>query len=950
MLSIRTTPSPGRLPTDEPEAALRELALAVHETLDLEQACAAGLSGLRRLIPGLRSAAVYLQQPDGELLELQQQVGEWQDEARVDPDSDHPAARALQDARAVWIESGDRGPSRGYAPVGRKKSGAGVLAVEMDRAPGEGDRGILARAARAAAAGIANAQAYRRASESRAQLAEIARRKASLQIETELCAQGERLLNDLHGAIHESADAERIVQLATPMLRLALRASRCIALLAAEGEFRDFVDCEPEFPLDSREILWEASDLVQMVERTGRPAVIDDPRQLREYSGRRLELWQQPATLLAVPAFRQERLSAIFVYHHCGGPRTWTKSEVDLAQRAADQVATALHNARLYQTAIAAEQFQRTLVEIQSALTTNVGLAEILEGVARHGATLLNADAGYVWRVDRANEELVGVAAVGHRADRFEGVRTPLRRGRGLAVAAFNEGVAQVSLDAANDSRVNQRIRRLLDCSAAVALPIPCREGTIGVVVFGYRRPVASMDEADVQRAQMVVAEAAQAIQSAHLYKQAQRRAEDWQILWNIGQTITADLDEDHVIASLVEGTARILRVNACSLLLLDRQTGGFSQRYQMGLSRRHADALKFARGARIPACLAADGSPQITHDLRLQGDYVPEAVEDGLRTMLSVPLIEPGEKTVGALSVYAGPDRRFSIADLEALSTLASFGLAAMNNARRYNRERRIARALQEPFVAGQDLAPDGLQIALRTLPALREADIGGDYFDTIPLESGELVVAIGDVAGKGLNAAVHSQSLRWMMRTLVHESCKPAKLLTRLNRLLFQYTAPEGFVTLFYGLFDPHRLRLRYANAGHLPPLLARRGSRSATTLDCSGLMLGVEPTAEFEEDTVQLEPGDVLALFTDGITDAGARGKHLEVEGLAACFDASLREDPGGDLSAHAIAEQLFAAVRAHAGGVLKDDATLLVIRAAGGGRAGLVEEGRLVGVGR
>src|SRR5262249_45223674 len=146
------------------------------------------------------------------------------------------------------------------------------------------------------------------------------------------------------------------------------------------------------------------------------------------------------------------------------------------------------------------------------------------EAIGRHGMTLLGADAAYVWLLDAENEELAGVVGVGHRAERFDGVRTPLRRGRALALAAFHAGTPLVSHDAENDPRVNQRLRRMLEIAAAVSIPMKGRREAIGVIVFGFRRPMARIDEADVRRAELVVAEAAQAIENTRLYAEAQRR------------------------------------------------------------------------------------------------------------------------------------------------------------------------------------------------------------------------------------------------------------------------------------------------------------------------------------------------------------------------------------------------------------------------------------------
>lgn len=931
-----------------------ELALAAHATLDPAEIGRLIVAGVAALVPEAGAVALYVLPPGSNRLEQRAVAGPWPDSAPVDAASDHPAARALRSETPLWLGLADGqaaaregarfddqvdwcGSAALAAPPGH--GAVGVLCARFDHVPGAATRELLAAVARAVATAVANGIAHEAALAARTQLADIARRQGSLQVETELRARAERLLNDLHGAIHESDQPEEIIQLAVPRLCGALNASRCIGLLAdpqagASVEFRDCAHCEPEYPLDSSEVLWETSELVQEVERTGRPVVAIDRRELREYRNLRLELWQAPTSVLAVPAFREEKLAAIFVYHHCGGPRTWTEPEIDLACRAAEQVATALHNAHLYHSALAAEQFQRALVEVQSTVAQTLDLTAILEEVARHGMTLLGADAAYVWQVDEASRELVGVVGVGHRADRFPGIRTPLNRGRALALSALTSDETIVSNDTANDPRVNQRLRRMLEVRAALAVPLKARHGAAaGVLVFGFCRPGARIEADDVRRSQVLVNEAARAIEGAQLYVEARRRVKEWQVLSRISQAITEELDEEHIIRNLVEGTANILNVDACSLLVRDEE-GGYALRHQLGLSPEHASALETLPHHRPPTCLAGDGAPHLVADLSAEGQYPPVAVRDGLRSLLSSPLVGPGGGPLGILTVYAGRDRVFTIEDLEALSTLASFGFAALSNASRYERQRRIALALQEPLHPQDDLPAEGLQIARRTLPALCEADIGGDYFDTISLEDGRLVVAIGDVCGKGLHAAVQTQSLRWMMRALVHDSPEPARLLTRLNRLLYQYTPAEGFVTLFYGLLDPARHRLRYGSAGHPPPLLLRPGDDHIRLLSPTGLVLGVDPTADYEEDAADLKVGDVLALFTDGVTEARSRGRQLEIDGVVERLRHVVASH---EVTATRIADNLFESILRYADRGLTDDATLLILRRAGKGGA-------------
>jgi sigma-B regulation protein RsbU (phosphoserine phosphatase) len=135
---------------------------------------------------------------------------------------------------------------------------------------------------------------------------------------------------------------------------------------------------------------------------------------------------------------------------------------------------------------------------------------------------------------------------------------------------------------------------------------------------------------------------------------------------------------------------------------------------------------------------------------------------------------------------------------------------------------------------------------------------------------------------------------------------------------------------VTLFYALFDASRRRLRCANAGHLPPLVWRARVGEVARIECSGLVLGVEPTAEYEEEAAALGPGDAMLLYSDGVVEARGHADVLEIEGLARLFAHTMRRSDGAEASCHAAVETLFASVLRHASETLHDDATLLLLR--------------------
>lgn len=212
----------------------------------------------------------------------------------------------------------------------------------------------------------------------------------------------------------------------------------------------------------------------------------------------------------------------------------------------------------------------------------------------------------------------------------------------------------------------------------------------------------------------------------------------------------------------------------------------------------------------------------------------------------------------------------------------------------------------------------------------------VGGDFYDVIPLPDGRLVLALGDVAGKGSPAALLMALLLAMLRTLVDEGLESARLIERLNVQIVKHSPASRFITFFYGLYDPATGVLRFVNAGHLPPLLLRADGHvdRVSGTGGGGLALGMFDHATYEASVVTIEPGDVFVLYTDGITEAdNAEGKAFEDAGLEAVVARASAQDP------MQIGAAILAAVEAYADDMrLADDLTALVLK-----RAPRAEEG-------
>ena len=214
----------------------------------------------------------------------------------------------------------------------------------------------------------------------------------------------------------------------------------------------------------------------------------------------------------------------------------------------------------------------------------------------------------------------------------------------------------------------------------------------------------------------------------------------------------------------------------------------------------------------------------------------------------------------------------------------------------------------------------------SLRVTGVCRAARVvSGDYFDYEPLHGGRVLLAIGDVAGKGISAALLMASLQSSLRTQVAEAeVSVSQLVSRVNQQLHVSTAPEKFATFCAGIFDEACGVFTYTNAGHLPPLLVRQGA--VERLDVNGMVVGAFPVAQYSESRVELRPGDLLVFFTDGVSEPeNAYGDMFGEERLAelVCRCAHLSEDQ--------IVDAIWKEVREWSGeGELADDMTLLLAR--------------------
>ncbi|HEY3999612.1 MAG TPA: GAF domain-containing SpoIIE family protein phosphatase, partial [Candidatus Xenobia bacterium] len=314
---------------------------------------------------------------------------------------------------------------------------------------------------------------------------------------------------------------------------------------------------------------------------------------------------------------------------------------------------------------------------------------------------------------------------------------------------------------------------------------------------------------------------------------------------------------------------------------------------------------------------LDTDGRRKLALDARHHRLYE----ELGTSSLIAVPLMARGQ-VLGSITLVSSTRGRYTADDVVFLEDLAGRAALSLDNARLYRRERDIMQTFVESFL-GRAPAHRELDVASVYQPAYETQRVGGDFFDFIDIDSNHLGIVMGDVCGKGIQAATHTAAAKYMLRGFVVEDPAPALALRRVNRAIFANVGKEAlFLSLVFVVLDLTTGHLCYANAGHPAPLI-----RSATGWQClesTGPLIGLLAETEYQERSLFLPEDATLFLYTDGVSEAGRTIEIEDVPGPVARAVERLGAACPADLVA-AILEE----ARQSAGGRLHDDAAMVVL---------------------
>jgi sigma-B regulation protein RsbU (phosphoserine phosphatase) len=354
------------------------------------------------------------------------------------------------------------------------------------------------------------------------------------------------------------------------------------------------------------------------------------------------------------------------------------------------------------------------------------------------------------------------------------------------------------------------------------------------------------------------------------------KRVEELTAVYNIMGMLVGTLDPQEILDKTARMICEAMRVKACSIRMLDESTGLLKVKAVHNLSEEYLN-----KGNVVLSENAIDGAAMqgtIVHIVNAPTDprirYPEQAAREGLASGLVCGLIYRG-RAVGVIRVYTGDIHHFSPFEESLLRAVASQAAALVTNARllrdkieaeRNNQQLVYAGEVQRRMIPHSPPACSSMDIGTVYSPTYQ---VGGDYYDFLCFPKGNLGMAIADVSGKGVPASLLMASLRATLRAHAYHTYDIDHIISEVNRHVCRETTPGEFATLFYGVLAPDARRLTYCNAGHDPVILLRNDA--VHYLETGGMVLGVQPDSVYERGVLELQPGDIVLMYTDGAVEA-------------------------------------------------------------------------------
>jgi sigma-B regulation protein RsbU (phosphoserine phosphatase) len=581
-----------------------------------------------------------------------------------------------------------------------------------------------------------------------------------------------------------------------------------------------------------------------------------------------------------------------------------------------------------------------TLFALGREVTSVLDLTELLHKIPELIARLTKFHAFAVYLLDPARNELSIAYSVGYPDELARTLR--LKVGHGLVGAAVAEGQPVLVNDVHADPRY---VEAVPGSNAELVVPLRRKGRVIGALNLLSDTP-GQFTETDEAILRQFGAHVAVAIENAKLFEKEREHTSTLETLSDVAREFGSILNLEELLTRIATLTRRVIDYRTFGILLLNEET----QELELKVAVRYGDTTTAPHvhvGSGLVGYAALHKEAVLVPDVSADPRYIK--VVDDARSELVIPLLLK-DRCLGVFDLESPELDAFTKSHVEILTLLASQAAVAIENARLYQtilaneirleKEIRFAQRVQAALLPTElPKRMKDVDVAARFAPAL---ELGGDLYDFLAPEPNSLIVAVGDVSGKGVPAALYGAFAgelvrsRTFRRRFTAERSSPAGVLASMNTILHERQLGDYYCTLCYALFDLKRRTVTIANSGLPYPIRSASNVRpdapaasAPAQIELAGIPLGSFPGSSYDEATFALSSGDVFVFFTDGVSEAqDALGHEFGIGRLLGVIEQS-RDKPAREL-----VDAIFAAVQDFRGETTpNDDMTAVAIRITG-----------------
>ena len=726
------------------------------------------------------------------------------------------------------------------------------------------------------------------------------------------------------------------------------------------------------------EVAW-GQGLIGWVAENRQPAIVNDVGNDPRY--RCVDALDETQSELTVPLLLENDLVGILDVQSASS-NAFGADDLFILETLSDQIAIAIQGARLYEAERQQAWLSTALLQVADAMSRLSDMDAVLTNIVRLTPLLAGVDRCAILLWDAGEEAFVPAQTYGLAPELRETFDHMLfQPGTMPALDLMRLEKQPVLASALDELLIPSHLAETLDIWEMLLLPLLAQGELLGAMIVDYAGTAHTFEPRMINMLAGIANQAAMVIHSARLVQAQQEEAYVSAVLLQVAEAVSGSLGLSDVLAAIVRIAPMLVGVEVCAIFLLDRASGVFVPGQQYGLKREvHASFWDIRLGddaAVVRRLLAGeqfvmlpsvtDLSPSPEEDPRDLADRSAAllslfASDGDRRSLLALPLTAKGE-VIGFMAVnYRGPEHHIAERWISILTGIASQTSMAIENDRllketaeqeRLKQELDVARRIQASFLP--PCCPDvlGWEVAALWRSARQ---VGGDFYDFIPLPpvplvpdacagrvsdgsagsatasdrggagSDRLGLVVADVADKGVPAALFMALSRTLIRTVAMDGRSPSRAVARANDLILADARSGLFVTAIYAVLEPQSGRVVFVNAGHMPPLLVRAADGVATVSRTHGMALGILPGSEVPEQTISLDPGDILLLYTDGVIEA--TDSKLEMFGRERLIQVVQEHR---NQSATQLVETINSAIAAFTGDASQfDDLTVLVAK--------------------